>query len=82
MKQTLMSALLDLVNAFPAGVDRDRLQANINIVSQRARDMPGRVAAQAPFADAAEKRAIEIAELDRVLAGWQVGCEQIAPRKS
>jgi hypothetical protein len=75
MKQTLMSALQDLVNVCRPGTSRDQMQRGIDTVSQRARDLPARMAAQT-FADAAEQRAIWIAEWDRVLAGWQEATRQ------
>jgi type II secretory pathway component PulK len=82
MKQTLMSALQDFVNVCPPGASRDQLQRGIDTVSQRARDLPARMAAQGPFADAAEERAIWEGEWGRVLDGWQEGCEQISASKS
>jgi hypothetical protein len=70
MKNNLMSALQDLVNVCPPGASRDQMQRGIDTVSQRARDLPRRMAAQS-FADAAEQRAIWVAEWDRVLRGWE-----------
>jgi hypothetical protein len=73
MKQTLMSALQDFANVCPPGASRDQLQRGIDTMNQRARDLPRRMAAQEPFADESERLAIEISELDRVLAGWEEG---------
>jgi hypothetical protein len=71
MKHNLMSALQDLLNVCPHGASRDQLQRGIDTVTQRARDLPAGMAAQGPFADAAEQRAIWVSEWDRVLRGWE-----------
>jgi hypothetical protein len=76
MKQkhtTIQGVLQEFVNKCSPGASRDQLQRGIDTMNQRARDLPRRMAAQAPFADESERLAIEISELDRVLAGWEAG---------
>jgi hypothetical protein len=47
------------------------MQARLDLVVQRLRDCPGRVADRAPFATAAEAEAVMREELEFVLAAWE-----------
>jgi hypothetical protein len=50
--------------------EKDRMQARFDLMVERLKDIPRRVADRAPFATGAEAEAVMREELEFVLAAW------------
>lgn len=56
------------IDQIPAGPERDRAQAKLDLVVERLRALPARVALQGPFADRDEAFGVLTEEVARVIA--------------
>jgi hypothetical protein len=66
----ILRELQDTINACEPCLEKIEMQARLDLMVQRLRDCPGRVADRGPFATAAEAEAVMREELEFALAAW------------
>jgi hypothetical protein len=71
MKIGILRELQDMINACEPCPERDQMQAQLDLVVERLKDSPRRVADRGPFATGAEAEIAMRAELEYALAAWE-----------